>query len=107
MFLDIKKFALYTSSINIGDDNIKDDDFSINIDTFVKKKWLKYLDLKHKNFSLIHNFFSDKDITLTKEEQENIKILKYKIMGWCVDNSCNNPDPDPESDIYLCIGQIG
>ena len=98
LFLDIKKFALYTSSINIGDDNIKDDDFSINIDTFVKKKWLKYAgpNLKHKNFSLIHNFFSDKDITLTKEEQENIKILKYKIMGWWVDNSGYNPDPDPD-----------
>ena len=95
LFLDIKRFALYTSAINIGDENIKDGDFSINIDAFVKKKWLKYLDLKHKNLSLINNFFSDTEITLTKEEQDNIKRLKYEIMGWWVDNSgYNNPDPN-------------
>ena len=87
LFSDIKKFSLYTSSIDVGGDNIEDDDFSINIDTFVKKKWLKYHKMGHKNLSLIEHFLSDTEITLTKDEQDNIKALKYEIMGWWADNS--------------------
>ena len=96
LFLDLKRFTIYTSANGINDVDIDPKDFSININTFVKKKWIKYLPIRpstvagtgiNNNLLLINNFITQENITLTTEEQNNIKTLKYEIMKWWVNNS--------------------
>ena len=103
IFDDLKKFTAYTSINDINDVNIEPTNVSINLDTFIKKKWktkYKPQDPNTEPGKLYSDIFETdkKSIILSKAQLENIDILKNSIMNFWVEFSGLTANPPSSKD---------
>ena len=94
LFKIVKKFSLYTSHDMGGDTHL-----TINIDSFIKKKWNKFRTKVRLNAAsavlLLNSLFTKpgKNVKLTEDEKNQIKIFKNKVMkGWLLSIGIVNND---------------